>query len=261
MKNPVKRRPHEYSFTLLEVIVAVGLLTSVVLQVSGGQGNLFEVIDYSKRSTEATWLARRLMAEVEYNYNQYDLQDLETSEITMRDEVFKVVDPEADYRYTIDIKEWKLPLLDFLTGGGPKADEDQEDKSLQDQQKEEQMAGIPGLDTMVNQIFDGHMLKTAQVTVSWPEGAQRNSVSLIYLLTNQKKLDDYILTKVSTWDKIRAQMDPNAQTAGGNAGGSGSGGNNNNNQNNNSGGSSGSNQGNTGSGSDSGNSGSSDGGN
>jgi Tfp pilus assembly protein PilV len=64
MRNHVERKKEELSFTLLEVIVAVGLLTSVVLNVVSGQGSLFEVTDYSQKATEATWLAKRLMSQV-----------------------------------------------------------------------------------------------------------------------------------------------------------------------------------------------------
>ncbi len=204
---PVKRKDKEYSFTLLEVIIAVGLLTAVVMQVSGGQGSLLEITDYSKKATEATWLAKRLMSRIEYNYAQYDLKDLEVS---VKDEPFKdLTDPDQDYKYSIEIAEWKLPLMDFLQGGGAKSDDEKEKEKLNGEEKSS-MAGIPGLDGIVKQIFGDHMMKTAHVEVSWPEGARRNSVALTYLITNQKKLDEYILTKANTWDQVRKKMDPNA---------------------------------------------------
>ena len=219
MKKPVKtadrvvRKSQEFSFTLLEVIIAVGLLTAVVMQVAGGQGSLFEITDYSKKATEATWLAKRIMSEVEYNYAQYDLKELETT-TSIKEEPFKDInDPDFDYKYSIDIQEWKLPLIDFIAGGGGKSSEEKE-KDKDEGRAESSVAGIPGLDGIVTQIFDGHMMKTAHVEVSWAEGALRNSVALTYLLTNQKKLDEYILTKVNTWDAVRKKMDPNAPPAG-----------------------------------------------
>lgn len=205
--KPVTRKAHELSFTLLEVIIAVGLLTAVVMQVAGGQGSLFEITDYSKKATEATWLAKKIMSEVEYNYIEYELKELE---ISIKDEPFKdIKDPDMDYKYSIDIQEWKLPLIDFLSGGGGKSNE--EKKEAKDEGKpESSVAGIPGLEGIVNQIFGGHMMKTAHVEVSWPEGARRNSVALTYLLTNQKKLDEYVMTKVAIWDTVRKKMNPNA---------------------------------------------------
>ncbi|MES2745113.1 MAG: hypothetical protein V4655_06790 [Bdellovibrionota bacterium] len=208
-KFPVKRKAAEYSFTLLEVIIATGLLVAVVLQVAGGQGSLLEITDYSKKATEATWLAKRVMSRVEANYMNYALKDLEGTPI--KEMAFDDLkdNNDNDFKYSLTIEEWKLPLIDFLTGGGGKSEEEKEEDK-DNGKAESSISGIPGLETMVNQIFDGHMMKTAHVEVSWPEGARRNSVSLIYLLTNQKKLDDYLLTKVNTWDQIRKKMDPNA---------------------------------------------------
>src|SRR4051812_17592803 len=92
--SPILRKSHELSFTLLEVIIAVGLLTAVVMQVAGGQGSLFEITDYSKKATQATWLAKRVMSEVEYNYAQYELKELDT---TVKEEPFKdLKDPDLD---------------------------------------------------------------------------------------------------------------------------------------------------------------------
>lgn len=214
--HPVKRKSQEYSFTLLEVIIAVGLLTVVVMNVAGGQGSLFEITDYSKKSTEATWLAKRLMSEIEYQYAQYDLKELEQN---IKDQKFEgVVDPDTDYKYAVDIVEWKLPLIDFLTGGGGKSEEEKEEDK-DNGKPESAVAGIPGLDGIINQIFDGHMMKTAHVEVSWAEGARRNSVAMTYLLTNQKKLDEYVLTKTKTWDDVRKKMDPNAKGTAANTGG------------------------------------------
>lgn len=204
---PVIRKVQEYSFTLLEVIIATGLLVSVVLQVAGGQGSLLEITDYSKKATEATWLAKRIMSEVEANYINFELKDMDFAEKDVPFDDYK--DAESDYKYTLTIEEWKLPLIDFLTGGGGKSEEEKEaDKDSGS--PESSIAGIPGLDGIVSQIFGDHMMKTAYVEVSWPDGARRNSVGLVYLLTNQKKLDEYLLAKTNTWDQIRKKMDPNA---------------------------------------------------
>lgn len=203
----VKRKPHEYSFTLLEVIIATGLLVAVVLQVAGGQGSLLEITDYSKKATEATWLAKRIMSEVEANYQNYEFKDLDYEE---KDQTFvDYKDADSDYKYSLKIEEWKLPIIDFLTGGGGKSEEEKE-HDKEEGKAVSALEGIPGLDAIVKQIFGDHMLKTAIVEVSWPEGARRNSVTISYVITNQKKLDEFLLTKANTWDQIRKKMDPNA---------------------------------------------------
>ncbi len=199
-QKTVLKNPGEQSFTLIEVIISVGMLTAVVLQMVGGQGSVFGMIDYSQRSSEAIWLAKRMMSQVEYFASYMDFKELETTS-GIRDQPFKFekgTETDAEYQYSIDVKEWKLPLFDLLTGGGPKK-EGEEDE---DAKPKNPGLDAGGFDSVVDTIFEGQILKVAQVEVSWPEGARRNSVSLSMLLANQKKLDEYIATKKGVWDTI-----------------------------------------------------------
>ncbi|MDQ3235724.1 MAG: hypothetical protein M3Q07_28270, partial [Pseudobdellovibrionaceae bacterium] len=59
---------------------------------------------------------------------------------------------------------------------------------------------------ILDQIFKGHIMKVAYVEVSWPDGARRDSVSLTYLLTNTKALDEYLGPKKKQFDEIVAKM-------------------------------------------------------
>lgn len=202
MPTEIKKKSQEASFTLIEVIISVGMLTAVVLQMAGGQGSVFGMIDYAQRANEATWLAKRLMSQVEYFASYLDFKELESAG-NVKDQPFKLErEAESDYLYSVEIKEWKLPLFDLITGGGPKPKDEKE----QEEWKEKQRTGgneIPGLDEVINQIFEGQILKVAHVEVSWPEGATRNKVGLTMLLTNQKKLDEFISTKKTTWEGIK----------------------------------------------------------
>src|SRR5687768_8498633 len=120
----VKRKPHECSFTLLEVIIATGLLVAVVLQVAGGQGSLLEITDYSKKATEATWLAKRILSQVEANYANYQFALMDAE---MKDQKFENYrDEEADFKNTLKIEEWKIPLIEFLTRGNVRTEEEKE---------------------------------------------------------------------------------------------------------------------------------------
>jgi hypothetical protein len=104
----------------------------------------------------------------------------------------------------VDIKEWKFPLFDFLLNGGLKNEEDEDDPTKQEQ--DPLAAGIPGIETILDQIFQGHIMKVAYVEVSWPDGARRDHVSLTYLLTNNKALDEYLLTKKNIFDGVIKKM-------------------------------------------------------
>lgn len=202
MPTKVEKKSQEASFTLIEVIISVGMLTAVVLQMAGGQGSVFGMIDYAQRANEASWLAKRLMSQVEYYASYLEFKELESTG-SVKEQAFKFErDVESDYLYSIEIKEWKLPLFDLITSGGPKP-QDEQDRENWEQKQKDGSNEIPGLQDIIDQIFEGQILKVARVEVSWPEGAARNSVGLTMLLTNQKRLDEFVITKKASWDQLK----------------------------------------------------------
>jgi len=205
MKKLVNKNPRELSFTIFETIVAVGLLMAFALEMAGGQGNIVNKVDYARRSNDAIWLAKRIMSQVEYNYQTMDLKELETT-TSIKDQKFERLDqdPDFDFTYSVDIKEWKFPLFDFLMNGGMKDKEAENDPTKEE--KDPAAAGIPGIDAILDQIFKGHIMKVAYVEVSWPDGARREHVSLTYLLTNTKALDEYLASKKSVFDGVIQKM-------------------------------------------------------
>ena len=148
--------------------------------------------------TEATWLAKRVMAQVEYNYDHYQFKDLEID----KEMQFKVdsSETEFDYTYKLRIFEWKLPLFDLLMEGGPKNPDEDDDGSSESAPGG--LAGIPGIKQVIDSLFDGHIMKIANVEVFWPEGARRDSVTLTMLMTNQKALDAHIISKKEVMKKM-----------------------------------------------------------
>ncbi len=178
----------ELSFTLLETVIAISLITTVMMQVLGAQGNIVYFSGYSRNVTQGIWLAKRIMAQVEYHASTQELKELETDE---KDKVFE--DPTVDprFKYNLSIKEWKFPVLDLLAGGSPGGEEEGEDSS---ESKKESSDGDPMVKDLMKQIFGDHIIKIAHVEVTWPEGAKQNSVTLTYLLANQRKLDEKLLT-------------------------------------------------------------------
>lgn len=206
MKSVVKKKSGERSFTIIEVMVAIGIMMSVVLEVTGAQGNIVSFSTYSRRLSEATWLAKRVMSQVEYHHSNKELKDLD---IKLEDQAFDdLKDSEtyaSEYTYSLNIEEWKLPIFEILANGGPKKKEG-EDSSDDAQGGSSKGSSLAGFEDAVKQIFDGHILKLAKVEVFWPEGARRNSVTLTYLLTNQKAIDTYLLAKSNVYDKLIAAI-------------------------------------------------------
>lgn len=178
MKNRIKG---EESFTLLETIIALGILTVVLLQVGSVQGNALYFAEYSRSATTGIWLAKAKMSQVEYYSETKPWTDLITNskgEFT----------DHPGFQWELKIEDWKLPLEQILTGKGG-------ENSEESSSSENPAAGGVGMEAALSQVFGTEsLLRIAQVKVSWPEGAVRNDVSLTYLLTNQAKLDQTLAT-------------------------------------------------------------------
>jgi type II secretory pathway pseudopilin PulG len=188
-----KNRVVQASFTLVETVIALAIMAFLIIEVATVQGNAIVFSEYGHNITQATWLARRVLSQVEYNWYARSFSDLDT----------KVEGKEFDdfegYFYDLEIKEWKFPFIKLLTGalggGGEEGEEKEDDKE----------GGGFGqiLDTVVKQVFgDEPKFMTASTKVCWPEGAQRSCTSLTLLLTNQAKVDEALLQLKPVYDKI-----------------------------------------------------------
>ena len=197
-----KKRQREGSFTLIETVIALSLITALIIEVASVQGNSIVFSEYSRNVTKATWLARRVMSQVEYQWGAKPFKELEVNEGNGKFE------DEPEFTYSVEIREWKFPFKEMLAkvmGGGslgPETEES-EDKPEEDSSKDSL------IDAAVTQIFgDEPIFMTAFVKVFWAEGAQRNDSSLTYLLTNQRKLDEFVATKKATWDRLTKPPTP-----------------------------------------------------
>lgn len=210
--KPKNRKPGEASFTIVETLIALAIMLPVIIESVGTQGTIINGSTYMHRVTEATWLAKSIMSQVEYNWRHYPFKDLERSLDKVEEYPIEERDEDFDYTYKIDIQEWKIPLFEILLGGGVSA-EGEEGERGQDTRDESSdgndslLAGIPGIESAIDAIFDGHILKIAKVEVFWPEGARQDSVTLSMLLTNQKALDAYIGTKSNTMTKLLKKVE------------------------------------------------------
>lgn len=171
----------ERSFTLIETLIALGLMLFLVMEVGGVHGNALYFNRYGRQVTQGVWLAKRLMSQVEYQWTIRPFKELETA-----NEKERPFEDFPDFTYSLEVKEWKLPILDLITGGVGGGDDS--DK------KKPEGGGDDVMKSAMKNVFGDSILKTAHVEVFWAEGAKRNSVALTYLLTNQEKLDELLTT-------------------------------------------------------------------
>ena len=198
-KTKTNKRQREGSFTLIETVIALAIIAFLIVEVAVVQGNAIVFSDYSRNIAQATWLARRVLSQVDYHWHTKPFKDLIVNQTAQKFEDFD------EYSYSLEISEWKFPFVKLLetalTGGGKK----KKDKdSYESRVSEDDTSGMSGMvEQVVKQIFaDEPIFLIAKVEVSWPEGAQRNSTSMTYLLTNQLKLDEAIGSMKTVYDRL-----------------------------------------------------------
>jgi type II secretory pathway pseudopilin PulG len=202
------RRPGERSFTLVETVIALSLLAFLIVEMGGVQGNAIAFAEYGRRVSEASWLAKRLMAEVEYQSSFRPFKELETA---VKDQKFE---DAPEYSYDLEIQEWKLDIASVLAAAlSSRKGADGEASPLASMGEVVKMA--------LEQAIGDEALKMARVTVYWPEGATRNSTSLGMILVNQEKMDSTLAGLKGAWDALQKQESGTAQAQqGGNQAGS-----------------------------------------
>lgn len=211
-EQPSQMRVGEQSFTLIETVIALGLLATVILQVADLQGNAVNLSDYARKVTQATWLAKAAVAEVEYRSTFYPLKEMKTDP-TFRnrpipEEMCPKNLPDCDYTFSVTIEDFKLPIVDVLLGAKQKQDD------------QNSTGGFSGFGDLVQQkikeiMGSDSILKTANVEVFWPEGARQNSTNVVYLLTGQRSLDPFIELLPAPPSPTPSPTPPSSKTTGG----------------------------------------------
>jgi hypothetical protein len=158
--------------------------------------------NYTRRVNEATFLAKRIMPQVEYHWAEKEFSQLKAE---FAGEEFKDMDSGFEYTYALSIKDWKFPFLEFIGGGGVSEGDEGESDSAEDP-----AGGM--IEQMLEKVLGKEILKIAHVEVFWPEGAKRNSVTLTLLLTNQRKVDEQLLTLAPSWEKFQKELNKKPNT-------------------------------------------------
>ena len=174
----------QLSFTLFETIVAVGLLATVIVNVSMVQGNSIVFSEYTRNLTHAIWLSKRIMSQVEYQKTIHSFKELETK---LEDQSFKEV-PEEDaesFLYDLEIAPFDFPITKLITKhfSGGLAGGDSESASP--------LAQIaPLVEQQMQQFIGKDFFKLVKLEVKWSDGAKEDSLVTQMLIADIKKLDE-----------------------------------------------------------------------
>lgn len=177
----------ERSFSLLETMVAVSLVALLMVEVSGVQGNSIAFNEYGRKVLQASYLAKRIMSQIEYNASiRSPIKEIALNE---KDKPFEDA-PEFTYSVKIEPLPHALDLMFKILSGGMLGGDDKDS----DSDKKDSGAGamLAQIKPMIEQSVGDEPIWIANVEVSWPEGARRGSTSLAMMITDNKKLEDAV---------------------------------------------------------------------
>jgi hypothetical protein len=175
------KKSQEKSFTLIETLIALGLMVTMVLQIASVMGTSISLSSYDAKMVRAMWLAKSLASQIEHDWLYYELKEFRSE---MKGEKFDdflcAKEEPCPFKYNLSFKKWDIPIFDIIMGGVGKSSS-QEDNPLAAMVKEQ-----------VEKQLDGELVRVANIEVTWAEGSRENMVELPYLITNQKTLDEKI---------------------------------------------------------------------
>ena len=195
-------RPGERSFSLVETVVAVSLIAYLMLEVSGVHGNAINFADYSRKSMQAIFLAKRMMAQVEYQASQRTpLKDLAVNE---KERQFEDA-PEFQYSMTVEPLPNSLELMFKVVSGGLVGGDGGGEEGGE---KNDVGAMLEQVKSMIEAAVGEEPIWIANVSVSWAEGARRPSVDLSMVITDIKKLESTLTPLIAKAPKTQNPSKP-----------------------------------------------------
>jgi uncharacterized membrane protein YgcG len=205
----VKKRIQSQGFSLLEAILAIGVLSIVVVQIVNVQSASMEIAAVSRANQGATWALRSATAQLQYVLDAYGVEGLRpTQEFT--------AGPEKEFTVLVRTEETSIEASRLLVtalrmasvfgGQGP---EDDRGREQEEQYKE------------IGQILDSQVPKdiyrTVQINVSWTLGGSTRQIDGGFLVVDDKAL---------TLGSDIASLGGGGSGGGGNGGGGNGGGGN-----------------------------------
>ena len=175
----IKRTKGEKSFSLVEILLALGLMALMLTNFYSAQSRISLRSNQARRVTQATWLAKSLMAQVEYQSTFLTPKEMKS---TKKNQEFSegLCPNKCRYRYNLTIQPWKLDLVSILFS------------QMGDEQASQNKEMIAEIKKQVKASLGSELLYYALAEVTWNEGIKKRSVAIPYLLTEQTELDNLV---------------------------------------------------------------------
>lgn len=177
------------AFTLVEVMIALMILSITLTALTGGQVMSLNTSQKSRFVTIATSLARDMMEDIDINSSiqgfSYVKELGEKSEGSFEEEEYK------GWKWKREVKEVNIPISKIMNTFMSSGDMQQEAENVGAAQGDQQFLGL--MASNVERVMKDS-LREVSVTVSWPvkAGTQYSSVVLVYYMVDFNAVRNFV---------------------------------------------------------------------
>ena len=184
-----KRPKRSLGFTLLETLIALGILASIAVQLLSVQSNTISVTQLARDNMRATWALKGLLAQMQYFVEVYGLKALpEEMEIPWEiDPSFKIklrskeVSIEASKVFLTVMKLQKQLSMENPPGDEPGS-------PLGGREMDAQMKQLESVFSVLDTTVPKDIYKQIFVEVKWPDGGKTKELSSGLFYIDQKAI-------------------------------------------------------------------------
>lgn len=158
-------------FTLLETLLAIGILSVVVAQVVSVQGTQISVSKIAADNIRATWALRHMMSQLQYVVETLGVAGLPKNPIDVP------WTGDASYTIRLEVKELNvepsrmiLSAMKLAMGGAGGGAEEEKDEA------KDSMDGFKEMASLIDSKLPKDLYRSYNVTVSWKEGDKTRSI-------------------------------------------------------------------------------------
>jgi prepilin-type N-terminal cleavage/methylation domain-containing protein len=215
-------------FTIIEVMVAILLLSVSIVSIFGAQFAAVATVEYSRNVTQAAQLARCRMSEIELEFLMND--GFEEGDIISSGECCELLDGEssqADYTCRWEIKTIEMPdISQMMTGGGDGGvlDDmsggmmgDMMGDSTGDDLGEMGMGMIGPFLPLITELLQ-QAIRRVTVVVEWTQGSRQKELEIVQYVVHPTQGPLQLMQQVNTMDQISEMGNPEEMPTSGKGG-------------------------------------------
>lgn len=185
----ILKRNSSAGFTLLESLLAIGILSVVIVQVVSVQSSNVAVSQISRDNMRATWAMRQAVSQLEYVLDALGASALPKT-------AFEYPWPSDDkFSIRVEFKEVSIEASRLLVSALKIASvvNDAGEDDDEGEEKSDPAASLKQFASLLDSKLPKDLYRTYQITVSWKDGDRTKSVESGGLIIDEKVISGMIM--------------------------------------------------------------------